>query len=84
MWVNKALPRPSRDSELTQVLWAGTSWVGCADAVSQSGKVCSASVCYYAKAGNCGWNKFESWKKAVTSGVTCSKNCPPDAVECTL
>ena len=40
---------PSKASNsFTQVIWAGSEHVGCADATSsQSGKKCSAAVCYF-------------------------------------
>ena len=42
---------PSKESDpMTQILWSATEYVGCADAMSsQSGKSCTASVCYFAK-----------------------------------
>ena len=48
---NNAAKIPSKASNpMTQILWAGTEYVGCADAESsQSGKSCTAAVCYYAK-----------------------------------
>ena len=42
---------PSNGSNaMTQILWDGTRYVGCADAESsKSGKSCTASVCYFGK-----------------------------------
>eukprot|EP00956_Cyclotella_meneghiniana_P007268 scaffold9913_cov36-Cyclotella_meneghiniana.AAC.7 len=78
---NNAAKIPSKASNpMTQILWAGTEYVGCADAESsQSGKSCTAAVCYYAKAGNCAWSKYDTWEEAVLSGKACSKTCPSDA-----
>eukprot|EP00956_Cyclotella_meneghiniana_P014859 scaffold22454_cov58-Cyclotella_meneghiniana.AAC.1 len=58
---------PSKESDpMTQILWSATEYVGCADAMSsQSGKSCTASVCYFAKAGNCAWGKYDTWEEAV-------------------
>eukprot|EP00956_Cyclotella_meneghiniana_P007272 scaffold9913_cov36-Cyclotella_meneghiniana.AAC.11 len=71
---------PSKASNpMTQILWAGTRYVGCADAKSsQSGKSCTASVCYFGKAGNCAWGKYDTWEEAVMSGKVCSTTCPSD------
>eukprot|EP00804_Cyclotella_cryptica_P010446 CCRYP_012287-RA/>CCRYP_012287-RA protein AED:0.10 eAED:0.10 QI:809/1/1/1/0.75/0.6/5/79/232 len=76
-----ALKIPSKASNsFTQMIWAGSQYVGCADATSsQSGKTCTASVCYYAYAGNCGWGKFATWEDAVYSGAVCSTVCPSDS-----
>jgi len=71
---------PSNKSDaMTQILWDGTRYVGCADAESsKSGKSCTASVCYFGKAGNCAWGKYNTWQEAVMSGKVCSKTCPSD------
>lgn len=69
----------SASNMMTQILWAGTKYVGCADATTeQSGKECTSSVCYFGKAGNCAWGKYDTWEEAVLSGKACSSTCPSD------
>ncbi|KAL3805168.1 hypothetical protein ACHAWO_000703 [Cyclotella atomus] len=82
-WVTNGLNAdkiPSAASNpMTQILWAGTKYVGCADATSkQSGTDCTSSVCYFGLAGNCAWSKYDSWEEAVMSGKACSSTCPSD------
>jgi hypothetical protein len=63
----------------TQMIWTASEYVGCAGATSSlSGKSCTASVCYYAYAGNCGWGRYADWEDAVISGNRCSTKCPSD------
>jgi len=69
----------ARSNPFTQMIWTTSEYVGCADASSSlSGRFCTASVCYYSYAGNCGWNKFNDWKDAVVAGGKCSRVCPSD------
>ncbi|KAL7506332.1 hypothetical protein ACHAXN_003596 [Cyclotella atomus] len=82
-WENKLQYGYPANSVMTQVLWSKTKYVGCADAASSGdAEKCSASVCYYAKAGNCAFGRFNgNWTQAVVSGPACSTNCPSDVVD---
>ena len=86
IWENKLDGGFPKNSEFLQVLWSGTRYVGCADAVSPPGseKTCTFSVCFYAKPGVCGMEKrFKGdWEKAVKEGPSCGDVCPPDMEEC--
>lgn len=43
----------ARSNPFTQMIWTTSEFVGCADArSSQSGRSCSASVCYYSYVSN--------------------------------
>eukprot|EP00956_Cyclotella_meneghiniana_P043277 scaffold261061_cov132-Cyclotella_meneghiniana.AAC.1 len=52
------------NGHFTQVLWRGTSFVGCAEhtKVLGSGKKCHVQVCRYAKPGNCNMGRYQSYK----------------------
>lgn len=81
MWENKLPLGYPANSVMTQVLWAKTEYVGCADAASpgSSANKCSASVCFYAKAGNCAFKRFGgtgNWTQAVINGPACTNVCP--------
>jgi len=69
---------------MTQVLWSGTKYVGCSDASSPVGneKICTASVCFYGKAGNCLFKKYGNWTEAVIKAPGCSVGCPEDVEKC--
>jgi hypothetical protein len=81
-WENKLQYGYPTNSVMTQVLWTKTAYLGCADAASDAsagGEKCSASVCFYAKAGNCAFGRFGgtgNWTQAVISGPACSTECP--------
>lgn len=88
MWERK-LPLGYPDNSVaTQVLWSKTQYVGCADASSPVGadtKKCTASVCFYAKAGNCAFGRFGgtgNWTQAVLNGPACSSACPSTVDDC--
>mmetsp|Transcript_26941 Transcript_26941/g.56708 ORF Transcript_26941/g.56708 Transcript_26941/m.56708 type:complete len:233 (-) Transcript_26941:189-887(-) len=85
IWENKLDKGRPENYEFTQVLWQATEYVGCADAVSPpaSDKVCTFSVCYYAKPGNCGMKQYSKydWQTPVMTGKACGP-CPPDFPEC--
>ncbi|KAL3788131.1 hypothetical protein HJC23_005469 [Cyclotella cryptica] len=85
MWEKKLPLGYPKNSVMTQVLWSKTEYVGCADASSALGaaKSCTAAVCFYAKAGNCGLGRFDgNWTQAVIAGPACSTACPSNIVEC--
>lgn len=84
-WENKLQFGYPRNQAMTQVLWAKTGYVGCADASSSVGadKTCTASVCYYAKPGNCAFKRFGgNWTEAVLYGPACNTACPSNMNEC--
>lgn len=68
-WVDQKsnLGYPDNQS-LTQVYWAASRYVGCADDVVDmaDGKKCYVSICRYAQAGNCDMGK---WKQKDANGV---------------
>eukprot|EP00584_Thalassiosira_punctigera_P017270 CAMPEP_0172573998 /NCGR_PEP_ID=MMETSP1067-20121228/136480_1 /TAXON_ID=265564 ORGANISM="Thalassiosira punctigera, Strain Tpunct2005C2" /NCGR_SAMPLE_ID=MMETSP1067 /ASSEMBLY_ACC=CAM_ASM_000444 /LENGTH=288 /DNA_ID=CAMNT_0013366621 /DNA_START=68 /DNA_END=934 /DNA_ORIENTATION=- len=63
LWDNKMYLGYPNNKEMSQVLWKATEYVGCADAGSanNAAKTCTASVCFYARAGNCGMGQINSW-----------------------
>jgi hypothetical protein len=84
-WENKLQYGYPKNGAMTQVLWSKTGHVGCADASSAVGaeKTCTASVCFYAKAGNCAFKKFGgNWTEAVLYGPACSTACPDNLDTC--
>ena len=83
-WENKLKLGYPKNSVMTQVLWSATKYVGCADASSKlnSEKKCTASVCFYAKAGNCAFGRFENWTEAVLYGPACGTACPGNLETC--
>ena len=49
----------------SEVLWRGTSFVGCAEhtkILNGSGKKCHIQVCRYAKPGNCNMGRYKNYK----------------------
>jgi len=87
MWERRLPQGYPTNSVMTQVLWSKTGYVGCADASSPVGaeKSCTASVCFYAKAGNCAFGRFGgtgNWTQAVLYGPACSTSCPSTVEEC--
>jgi hypothetical protein len=87
VWEKKLPLGYPANSVMTQVLWAKTGLVGCADASSSSTaeKKCAASVCFYSKAGNCAFGRFGgngNWTQAVMNGPACSTICPSNVEEC--
>jgi len=85
MWEGTLSKGYPANGAMTQVLWSSTKYVGCADAYKDSTdptKRCYATVCLYAKAGNCNLNNYlPDWKAAVIDGPGCGK-CPPNVSSC--
>lgn len=74
------------NKEMSQILWHQTGYVGCADAVSDpdADKGCTASVCFYAEAGNCGMGKIKTWDdhyQKIMNSPGCGP-CPEDHPKC--
>jgi len=74
------------NKEMSQILWHQTGYVGCADAVSDpdADKSCTASVCFYAEAGNCGMGQIETWDdhyQKIMNSPGCGP-CPEDHPNC--
>jgi hypothetical protein len=80
LWENKLPLGYPKNGVFTQVLWSKTLYVGCADASSSPAQLtngCTASVCFYAKAGNCAFGRFDgNVTQAVINGPACSTECP--------
>lgn len=75
-----------KNKEMSQVLWRSTEYVGCADAVSPSDgkKTCTYSVCFYARAGNCGMASVKNWNdhsKKIMTSPGCGP-CPGGGEDC--
>lgn len=71
---------------LTLSLSFFNSSVGCADAVSDpdADKSCTASVCFYAEAGNCGMGQIKTWDdhyQKIMNSPGCGP-CPEDHPNC--
>lgn len=83
LWENKLQYGYPTSGVFTQVLWSKTLYVGCADASSSLNKdACTASVCFYAKAGNCAFGQFKgNVTQAVIKGPACSTDCPSNLVD---
>lgn len=81
-WVGLKMGKDYPDnSSLTQVMWRGTRYVGCSDGskTMSSGEICYASICRYARAGNCVMGKYDDWKEATLADrTTCGPVCPDD------
>ena len=78
-WVDSKVDDGYPDNQsLTQVMWRGTRYLGCADGSAQLGsKVCYVSVCRYARAGNCSVKSYGSWLAATLEDHTkCGPICP--------
>jgi len=62
LWENKLINGWPNNKEYSQVLWRSTEYVGCADAAADEDDMkCTFSVCFYARAGNCGMGQIENW-----------------------
>jgi len=86
LWYNKLYLGYPNNREMSQVLWKATEYVGCADAGSadNASKTCTASVCFYARAGNCGMGQINSWDehlKKINDERSCGP-CPVDHPDC--
>lgn len=76
-----------KNSHLTQVLWRGTKYVGCAEASKPIGEkgMCHTQVCRYSRPGNCEMSQYkkadndEWWMKPMMmDNSPCGPECPPD------
>jgi hypothetical protein len=79
-WVDKQVGKTYPENQsMTQVLWKATRFVGCKDKVTQQdNQLCYASVCRYARAGNC-QVKDGDWKTVTLAGRSgCGRACPDD------
>mmetsp|Transcript_33386 Transcript_33386/g.58592 ORF Transcript_33386/g.58592 Transcript_33386/m.58592 type:complete len:249 (-) Transcript_33386:100-846(-) len=86
LWNNKLYQGWPKNMEMSQVLWRATEYVGCADALADpaSDKSCTFSVCFYARAGNCGMGSMNSWedhKEKIMTSPACGP-CPTDHDNC--
>jgi hypothetical protein len=69
------------NASLTQAMWRATRYVGCADGSKKysDGTICYASICRYARAGNCVMSKYSDWKEPTLADHTsCGPVCPDD------
>ena len=69
-----------RCAHLTQVLWRGSEYVGCAEMAkdTENGGKCHVQVCRYARAGNCNMNSFNDHMEGVMrDSSNCGEECPP-------
>ncbi|KAL7484296.1 hypothetical protein ACHAW6_009940 [Cyclotella cf. meneghiniana] len=70
------------NAHLTQALWRGTHYVGCAESVMPLGDgMCRIQVCRYARAGNCNVRKNvkDDWyDKMLADESDCAPFCPPE------
>jgi len=75
-----------QNGHLTQVLWRGSKYVGCADAqkTRSDGWTCHTQVCRYARPGNCNVGRYITgdkmwWLDPVMQDTSpCGPACPPD------
>lgn len=86
LWNNKLYNGWPGNKEMSQVLWKATEYVGCAQAASakEATKTCTSTVCFYARAGNCGMGGMNSWadhEKKINEGPACGP-CPADRPNC--
>ena len=68
---------PSNQSA-TQALWRASRYMGCSykEMTRENGSVCYVSICRYARAGNCGMGRYDTWKDAVLADRTpCGPPC---------
>ena len=69
------------NASLTQAMWRATRYVGCSDGsrTLSDGSICYASICRYARAGNCQMGKYDDWKEpTLADRTTCGPICPDD------
>ncbi|KAL3822728.1 hypothetical protein ACHAXA_000993 [Cyclostephanos tholiformis] len=80
-WVDRNVGKGYPENQsMTQVLWRGTRYVGCAQKVTQrsDGSICYVSICRYARAGNCALNS-DNWKEITLGDRSgCGRACPGD------
>lgn len=81
-WVDYKANKDYPDNEsFTQAMWRATRYVGCADRSKtlSDGQICYASICRYARAGNCVMGKYDDWKIPTLADRTpCGPVCPDD------
>ena len=75
------------NSHLTQALWRGSKYVGCAEShkLMDRGRECHTQVCRYARSGNCNMGSHQrsngtvDWLTPMLETFSyCSPACPPD------
>jgi len=70
------------NAHLTQALWRGSSYLGCADVEETyaDGSICRVQVCRYRRSGNCDMNAFGGdWLSATLQDETsCGEQCPSE------
>lgn len=85
LWESKLINGWPNNKEYSQVLWRSTEYVGCADAAADEDDMkCTFSVCFYARAGNCGMGQIENWAdhaNKIMNGNSCGP-CPTDHPDC--
>jgi hypothetical protein len=81
-WVDLKLNKDyPENASMTQAMWRATRYVGCADdsKTMSDGSICYASICRYARAGNCVMSKYDDWKEPTLADHTsCGPVCPDD------
>eukprot|EP00577_Skeletonema_sp_RCC1716_P002696 CAMPEP_0113382062 /NCGR_PEP_ID=MMETSP0013_2-20120614/5637_1 /TAXON_ID=2843 ORGANISM="Skeletonema costatum, Strain 1716" /NCGR_SAMPLE_ID=MMETSP0013_2 /ASSEMBLY_ACC=CAM_ASM_000158 /LENGTH=916 /DNA_ID=CAMNT_0000264535 /DNA_START=15 /DNA_END=2765 /DNA_ORIENTATION=+ /assembly_acc=CAM_ASM_000158 len=70
------------NAHLTQALWRGSTYVGCADVeeTKSDGSICRVQVCRYRRSGNCNMGSFGGdWLSAMLQDETnCGELCPAE------
>ena len=70
------------NAHLTQALWRGSTYVGCADVekTKSDGSICRVQVCRYRRSGNCNMGSFGGdWLSAMLQDETnCGEQCPEE------
>ncbi|KAL3800330.1 hypothetical protein HJC23_003626 [Cyclotella cryptica] len=81
-WVDLKMGKSYPDNQsLTQAMWRATRYVGCSDKniTYADGSICYASICRYARAGNCAMGQYDDWKVPTLADRTvCGPVCPDD------
>lgn len=80
-WTNKESKGYPLNQSMTQVYWYGSRQVGCSEKVMEraNGQLCYASICRYARAGNCAVATYSDWKEAtLTERSLCGPVCVND------
>jgi len=71
-----------QNAHLTQALWRGSTYVGCADVeeTKADGSICRVQVCRYRRSGNCNMGSFGGdWLSAMLQDETsCGELCPAE------
>ena len=70
------------NAHLTQALWRGSSYLGCADVeeTKEGGSICRVQVCRYRRSGNCNMGSFGAdWLTATLQDESaCGEVCPEE------